>query len=222
MTGPQQPGDWHLHDHAASNNPAEAADSGSWSPPAADQAVPGRRPLTSRGRSWLLLVVAVAMVLIYVMIWTMFADTHMRDRFVQMPSGEWSEPTIGQARYRVNRLIQTERLNNPGDPEDPEVAEAGTVFVVAEVEVVQLAVDDRFFCKTALVVAGPRQIEETSVYLDGTKLPTNCEADELKVGEPKRFLSIFTVPRQFADEIYGVGVQYSDYGAPYQVVRPPA
>lgn len=221
MSGPQQPGDWRLHDHSVTGPPEH--DQPEWAQPAADQAVPGRRPLTSRGRSWLLFLAAMCLVLTYVVIWTMYADTHQTDRFIQRPPGEPSQVTVNHAQYRVHSMIKTERIENADDPEDPAVAEAGTIFVLAEVEVVQLAEDDLFFCQAELAVSGVRRIADSAPYnIDDKKLPTSCDKDEFGINEPYRFLAIFRVPTRFADEIYGIAVYYTDYGAPYQVIRPPA
>lgn len=227
--GPQQPGDWHLHgrpahpgydqDHAEfSTNLVPPA---AWAPPTADQQVSGRRPLTSRGRSWLLFVTVGCLVLMYLLIWIRYADTHQTDRYIQIPPGEASATSVSKTQYRVHNLVKTEQLNNPGRPDEPEVAEAGTIFVVAEVEVLRQAEDDLFYCKTDLAVAGIRRIETSSPYLSDTALPTRCESDKINVGQPYRFLAVFTVPKQFADQIYGIAVQYTDYGEPFQVIRPP-
>lgn len=227
MTGPQQPGDWHLHEHTgprpAEHDPGDPGTGPAWAVPVVEQRVPGRRPLTSRGRSWLLFLTAGCLVLIYMVIWTVFAAAHTDDRYVQLPPGQPSATTVNNAQYRVHSLIKTERINNPGDPEDPNIADAGTVYVLAEVEVLRVAEDDLFFCTADLAVEGNRRISSGGgVYIDGGKLPTACSSDEIKVGHPYRFLAIFTVPAQFADQVYGVAVYYTEYGAPWQVVRPPA
>lgn len=227
MTGPQQPGDWHLHDHSL-QRPTEhqAPNSGAagpdWNPPTADQLVPGRRPLTSRGRSWLLLLVAGCLVLMYVVIWGQYAVTHMSDRYVQLAPGQPSELTVANTQFRVHKLARTDKIDDPSQPDEPAVPTPGTTFVVAEIEVLRVAESDVFGCQAKLAVEGVRQIELASVYTDDKDLPTTCYSDEVKVGEPYRFLAIYEVPLQYADQIYGIAVDYTDYGAPFQVIRPPA
>jgi hypothetical protein len=229
MTGPQQPGDWHLHEHPdprlrqVEQDPGDPGARPAWAVPAVEQRVPGRRPLTSRGRSWLLFFTAGCLVLIYMAIWTTFASSRTQDRYVQLPPGQPSATTVNQDQYRVRNLVKTERINDPSNPDEPIIAEAGTIFVTAEVEVLRLADDGIYACQAFLAVDGVRRISQSGgVYIDGGKLPTSCSSDEIKVGQPYRFLAIYTVPTQFADRIYGIAVNYSDYGAPWQVIRPPA
>ncbi|WP_152365143.1 hypothetical protein [Microlunatus speluncae] len=228
MSGPQQPGDWHLHEHAgprpAEHDPGDPGTGVAWAQPTVEQRVPGRRPLTSKGRSWLLFLTAGCLVLIYMVIWTVYAAAHTDDRYVQLPPGQPSATSVNKMQYRVHSLVKTERINNPAEPDEPYIADAGTVYVVAEVEVLRVAENDVFYCQAELAVEGTRRIASGggSIYLDGTKLPTSCPSDELKVGHPFRFLAIFVVPTEFADQIYGIAVQYTDYGAPFQVIRPPA
>lgn len=230
MTGPQQPGDWHLHEHGdparhqVEQGPADPAPGQSWTPPAADQRVPGRRPLTSRGRSWLLFLTAGCLVLIYMVIWIVYAAAHTVDRYVQLPPGQPSATSVTQAQYRLKSLVKTERINDKDDPDDPQIAEAGTIFVVAEFEVVRVAEDDVFYCQAELVVDGYRKIGNASpTALDGDPEDSlSCSGDDLKIGQPYRFQSTYTVPTRFADKIYGVAVTYTGSGAPYQVIRPPA
>ncbi|GAB3746023.1 hypothetical protein [Microlunatus parietis] len=227
--GPQQPGDWRLHDHRPEGpvpqQAGPAPEPASWSQPAPEQAVPGRRPLTARGRSWLMLVTVGCLVLMYLLIWIWYADTHMHDRFVQLPPGQPSATTVNKAQYRVHRLFVTERFDNPDYPEQPYLADAGTVFVAAEIEILRVEEGEHFYCQAKLAVQGNRQLEpRSSVYIDhlkDSKAPVNCQSDDIKVGVPYRFVEIYTVPKQFADEIFGIAVQYTDYGAPYQVVQPP-
>jgi hypothetical protein len=227
MTGPQQPGDWHLHEHGDPARQQAERDPGdpgqSWALPAGDQRIAGRRPMTSRGRSWLLFVTAVSLVLIYVVIWTLHATTHMQDRYVQLPPGQTSATSVTKAQYRVNSLVKTERINDPSQPDDPQIAAAGTIYVVAEIEVLRVEDYENFYCGADLAVDGVRKISLSGgVYLDDTKLPTSCSKDDVAVGQPYKYQAIYSVPTAFADKIYGVAVTYADYGAPYQVIRPPA
>lgn len=228
--GPQQPGDWHLHDHrpqaAVPQSSGPAPDPPApWTGPQQDQVVAGRRPLTARGRSWLMLAVVGCLVLMYVLIWLWYSDTHMHDRFVQVPPGQASAVTVDKAQYKVHRMFYTERFDNPDYPEQPYLADAGTIFLAAEVEVLKTEPSEFFICKADLVVVGPRQIESgSSVYIDNlkdSKAPSRCESDKVKIGEPYRYFEIYAVPKHFADQTFGMAVRYTDYGAPFQVIRPP-
>lgn len=103
------------------------------------------------------------------------------------------------------------------DHGDAVPADAGTVWVVGDVEVTRKATED-FFCGLDLVVAGHRTIAAAPPYVMRAE-PTSCTADDVAVGASYRYLAIYRVPIRYAGEIYGLALR-ADVGA-RPVIRPP-
>lgn len=175
-------------------------------------------PMTPRRRAWWWAACAAALVVTYLVIWTVYSMAHLSSyaRYEQLRPGASAHHL--QADFRLLSLVRTDELT--AESGDGQIAAAGTVWVVAELEVVQRAQDPNFVCTTRLLGPDRRAWEVAS--LDITR-PTSmfCSDDDLQVGRPYRYEQVYEVPARYADEIYGVVVVNSSDARPNQVLTPP-
>ena len=176
------------------------------------------RPLSRRARAWLWTACAAALVLCYLVLWTVYSMTHLSSfpRYDQLPAGA-SARQLG-ADFRLLNLVRTEELT-AAEGADPQIAAVGAVWVVATLEVVQRTKEPNFVCSTALLGPGRRAWEPA--VLDVSRSASRfCSDDELRVGEPFRFEQVFEVPVKYADALYGVVVVNRGDARPQQVLTP--
>lgn len=172
------------------------------------------RGLGDRARSWIMAGMAFALVLVFLAIWMTYAGTHTYERYQQLPPGV-STTTYGIT-YKLIKLTRTEVIVN-GDETKP--AQAGTVYIVAELEITTTKKDPA--CGVELVGSGKRTWESQTEFFD-RKLPQYCGDYEHPVtrGKPWRFEQIFVIPAKLAGQLYGVAAPDHSSGAPIKVLTP--
>jgi hypothetical protein len=182
-------------------------------PRRADVPTAGRR-LGDPGRSWIMVGMALALVMIYLAIWATYAGTHTHDRYRQLSPG--ATTTVDGIRYKLIKLTRTEVIIN-GDESEP--SQAGTVYVIAELELLTTKKDPT--CSADLVGSGDRTWESEASFFS-RKLPQYCGDFDHPVtpGKPWRFEQIYVVPATFADRLYGVAVPDRSSPAPIPVLTP--
>lgn len=176
----------------------------------------GAPTLTSRARSWLLLACAASLVGVYLVGWGFYATTHTVDRFEQLAPG--ARASVNDAEVRVVEVLRTTRLDD-ADGGEPELAPAGVSYVVATVEVLRHADHELFVCRLDLVGPGQRQWETENLYVERS-LPVGCSTDDVRIGQPYRYLAVYAVPDRFVDGLYGLALEPYD-GQPKLVLTPP-
>ncbi len=174
--------------------------------------------LSHRNRGWLWTACAAALVGIYLAVWTVYSMTHLSGypRYEQRPPG--ASALHLQADFRLLSLIRTEELS--AESADSQISAPDTVWVVAELEVVQRAADPFFVCNTQLL--GPDHRVWDVATVDVSRSQSKFCADEnLKVGQPYGFEQVYEVPQRYANEIYGVVLVNNSNAQPNQVLSPP-
>ncbi|MBA8793655.1 hypothetical protein FHX74_001260 [Friedmanniella endophytica] len=183
---------------------------------AARPAVPARWTRfvgSDRRRSWLITGCVTALVVTYLVIWTLYAGTHTYPRYRQLAAGAAS---TGNTSFRVTSLVSTEAVRTKyGDVAHPD---PGAVFVVAEVTVLLRAPEEDPICGLDLLGPGGRTWE-TPIGGPTTDQPSDC-SDGLVVGRPFSYQQIFEIPATYADQLRGLVVVNHLTGAPSQVIRP--
>ncbi len=177
------------------------------------------RQLSPRTRAWLWTCCAGALVLIYLVLWTLYSMTHLSSfaRYEQLPAGV-SARQLG-ADFRLVSLVKTEELMAAED-RGPQFAAANAVWVVATLEVVQQTLEPSFVCSTELLGPAGRAWEPAPMLDVSRSASRFCRDEELRVGEPFQFEQVFEVPARFADELFGVVVVNRADARPQQVLTP--
>ena len=172
--------------------------------------------LSDRARSWIMAMIAFCAVLIFLIIWTTYGQTHVKDRFEQLAPG--ATATVDESTFRVIGMKQTEVIV---DGHDNNPSAANTVWVIATMELTLSHKVKNFGCDLELVGPDKRTWEPKSDFYD-RKLPGYCGDYDHPItpGKPWRFEQIFEVPTKYADRIYGVAAVYLGVAAPMNVLRP--
>lgn len=172
---------------------------------------------SSRRRAWCWSACAAALVGIYLVVWTVYSMSHLSayPRYVQLPPGVSAEHL--QADFRLLSLVQTEELT--AESGDSQVSAANTVWVVAELEVVQRARDPDFVCNTQLLGPDRRAWDVASLDVSRPR-SMYCSDEDMQIGRPYRFEQVYEVPAQYADGIYGVVVVNHSDARPSDVLTP--
>ncbi len=176
---------------------------------------PRRDP--ARRRAWLVTAAVALLVLTYLVVWSTYASTHMVTRYRVLDAGAAGTRLDGE--YRLLSLVRSDRLATD-DGGEPQIADAGTTFVVAQVELVQRRPNELFLCTVNLL--GPdRRVWESS-YPDVSRPSAACSEDLAVPGRAFRYETVFVVPDIDADALVGVVLLDNSSGARTQVLRPPA
>ncbi len=173
---------------------------------------------SSRRRAWLLTAAVALLVLTYLTAWSGYAAMHTADRYRQLAPG--ASGSRAGAQVRLLSLVRTERLVSR-EQQDPQIAGAGAVFVVAELELVQQWPVELVSCSDAdLLGPGGRRWE--SISADVLRQVPSCDSADIVVGQPYRFETVYLVPLRHVDNV--VGVALVDVSTPRRtsVLRPPA
>jgi len=174
-------------------------------------------PPLSRRRAWLLLGVVALVTVLYLTGWSTWAHTHTANRYRALPPG--AAGVRAGAEFRLLSLVRSDRLaNSRGD--EPQVADAGATFVVAQVEVLRQREDGVFTCGVDLLGAGGRVWSSTTAEVP--RAAPSCSADAVALGAPFRYEAVFLVPERDVDRL--VGVALTDRSGPQRsaVLRPPS
>lgn len=184
---------------------------------AATPAAPSAAGPPSRRRAWLVLAAVALVSLLYLTGWSIWAHTHTASRYELLPPG--AAGSRGGADFRLLSLTRSDRLAGSTGA-DPQVADAGATFVVAQLEVVRRREDETFLCAVDLL--GPDQRVWTATTVEVQRSVPSCVSGETHVGAPRRFEAVFLVPARDADRL--VGVALTDRSGPQRspVLRPPA
>lgn len=171
-------------------------------------------PPSDRRRSWMVAAMAFALVLIYLSIWMTYAGMHTYPRFQQLPAG--GTTTVDGVTYKLVSLTRTQVITN-GD--ETNRAQANATYVIAVLEIVSTKKDPS--CSVELVADGKRTWESNTEFFE-RKLPQYCgDYDHpLTPGKPWRLEQIFLIPSDFANRLYGVGVEDDTSAAPTAVLTP--
>lgn len=176
-------------------------------------------PDLSRRRAWLLTTVVALLVLVYLVGWSLYAGTHTADRYRQLPPG--AVGTRAGAEVRLLSLTRTQRLA-AADGGDPQIADAGTTFVVAELELTQRRSVDIVVCTADLLGADQRLWEPEVLGVRVQRPESTCRSDAAALDQPRRFDEIYVVPTAFVDGLVGVALTDHSNADRTQVLRPPA
>lgn len=179
---------------------------------------PGPRPLRRR-RAWLQTAVVALLVLLYLVGWTVYATTHTGERYRQLPPG--AAGTRADADLRLLGLTRTERLLDSGGG-DPQLAEAGSTFVVAELELTQRRPTELVTCTADLLGPDQRLWERDVLGVRVQRQTPTCDSADVVVGRPYRFEAVYVIPVRFADQLVGVALTDHLTSARTPVLRPPA
>lgn len=174
-------------------------------------------PPLSRRRAWLLLGVVALVVVVYLAVFSVWAHTHTTPRYAQLAPG--AVGTRGGAEFRLLSLTRSAELAD-AEGGQPQVADAGATFVVAQVEVLRRVEDGPFLCGVDLLGPGGRVWTPTSLEVQRA-VPT-CSGADVAVGQWRRFESVFLVPERYADQLVGAALTDSSGPDRSAVLRPPA
>jgi hypothetical protein len=165
-------------------------------------------------RAWLITLSIGCWVLTCIAVWAVYAGTHVNTRYLQSEPGA-SVTDYNQVTYRALGIRQTEVIVD-GDEMTP--SNANTVWVVVDLELTIPHPVETVGCALPLVAEGGRTWESETFY--SRELPSWCDSDEIKPGQPYHFQLIFQVPVRYADQVYGVSVEDPSSPAPAIVLRP--
>lgn len=156
-----------------------------------------------------------ALVLLYLLWWTTYAQVHFEPRYAPRPPGAAGE--VAGTSIRVLSMVAAPRLADQRYGGEPDSAVPGAVWVVAELEAVH-APGVAGLCTLELLGPGGRRW--TPQTTTSRTLPS-CSSAALSA-RPSSFETVFLVPERFADRLVGIVLlDPSDPGrAP--VVTPPA
>jgi hypothetical protein len=190
----------------------EAADAPGAEVPAAASLAPR---LTSRRRAWLQTVAVLLVVVIYLLAWSSYSAAHTLDRYRRLAPGEAA--TRAEGRTRLLSLTRADRLTDSKGGRDA-VADAGTTYVVAELELTQQQPVEYPYCSGVLLGPGGRtwQLAGTSVE----RAVSSCDPSAVVVGRPYRYEGIYEVPLRYADQIVGVALPDQTEAGRTPVLRP--
>ena len=172
---------------------------------------------SGRRRSWLLLLLAAALVVSYLSVWTVYSAAHTYPRYRQLAPGASATSTSDPEHYRVLKLTASSIA--AGSDGDPVRAAAGEVWVIARIEV---TIDQREeYPGCGLSLLGPAgRLWEASSDAPPRKLPTYCNGDDVKPGVPFVFEQLFQVPKRYADQLRGLVLVNALTAAPSPVLTP--
>ena len=172
--------------------------------------------LSKRNQSWLLAVCAFFLVGIYLSVWSVYAATHLEDRYEQLPAGDGARSADLQ--LRVLSMKTSETIGTTEG--EPEIALANSTFVFAEIELVASVKEDYYLCSLQLVGPDKRTWGPYGYYSERA-LPNLCNSDDVKLGEPYLYEAIYQVPTRYVGNLYGLAIEpYT--GEPQMVISPPA
>lgn len=164
-------------------------------------------------RSWLITFSVGCWVFIFLTIWSVYAATHLIDRYV--PSEPGTMVTQDHQSYQVLDMRQTEVIV---DGEEQTTSNADTVWVVVDLEVTIDKKLDVVLCDLPLVAVGKRTWKSETFY--SREIPTWCDSEEFTVGKPYPVQLIYQVPTKYVDQVYGVVLEDPSSPAPSIVLRP--
>lgn len=172
----------------------------------------------SRRRAWLLTGAVALLVLVYLTVWSGYAVVHTGDRYRQLAPG--APGGRAGAEIRLLSLVRSDRLTSR-EAQDPQIAGAGAVFVVVELEMVQQRSVEFVNCSGADLL-GPDGRRWESISTDVLRQVPYCDSSNVVVGQPYRFETVYLVPLRYVDNV--VGVALVDVSTPRRtpVLRPPA
>ena len=185
-----------------------------------DPAPPVAPRPSERRRAWLWTAVVGLVVLIYLVGWTVYSLAHTgEDRYRAFEPG--AAATALDAEWRLVSLVRTTRL--AASSGEPGYADAGSTFVVAQLERTPVTVSDFAFCTTALLGPGGRVWEPGGYGLGVPSRDTpSCDLEDREVGRTYRFEVVYVVPSAFVDEVVGVALPDGTTAGRTPVLRPPA
>ncbi len=163
----------------------------------------------------------VCLVLLYIIWWTSYVETHVDERFAQQPPGAAGQAGAGGTTLRLLSLTSAPLLADQGSGPDPEPSPArpGTVWVVAVLEGVQAPGAEEYFCTFELLGPEGRRWERTDQYDRATP---SCSSELFAPGTPVRFEATFEVPERFAGELHGIALLDPTTADRVPVITPPA
>lgn len=185
-----------------------------------DPAPPRAERPADRRRAWLRTAVVALVVLGYLVGWTVYALAHTGDdRYRAVEPGEAA--TALDAEWRLLSLVQTTRLAASAGEDG--YAEAGSTFVVAQLERTPVTATDFAFCTTALLGPGGRVWGPGGYGLGVPSRDTpSCGSEDTVVGRTYRFEVIYVVPTGLLDDVVGVALPDGTTARRTPVLRPPA
>lgn len=155
-----------------------------------------------------------ALVVLYLLWWTTYAQVHFEQRYAPAAPGAAGE--VAGTSIRVLSLTAAAQLADQKYGGEPESAEPGTVWVVAELEAVQAPGAPTFYCSLELLGPDGRR---WSPQIKTARTLSSCSADALS-DRPVRFETIFLVPERFRGELVGIALLDSTDAGRVPVVRP--
>ena len=172
---------------------------------------------SGRRRSWLILLLAAALVFSYLSVWTVYSAAHTYPRYRQLAAGASATSTSNPEHYRVLELTATTVA--AGSDGDPVRAAADEVWVIARIEVTIDRPEKYLGCDLSLL--GPDgRLWEASLDAPQRKLPTYCNGDDVKPGVPYVYEQLFQVPKRYADQLRGLVLVNTLTAAPSPVLTP--
>ena len=170
---------------------------------------------SERRRAWLITALAFLLVCTYLSLWAAFSGSHTYPRYRQLAPG--APGTSGVEHYRVLSLTSSEIAASDGG--DPEPAPAGTVWVVATLQVTIDQPEELIGCDLSLLGPGGRVWGTT---LDGPSraLHGYCDSEDVRPGVPYTFEGIYEIPTGYADQVRGLVLVNHLSAAPSQVISP--
>lgn len=190
---------------------AEAAEAGT---PATPSLAP--QP-TNRRRAWLQALAVLLVVVIYLVAWSSYSAAHTLDRYRRLAPGEAA--TRADSRTRLLSLTRTDRVTDSTGGRDA-VADAGTTYVVAELELTTQRPAEYAYCSGVLLGPGGR-----TWLLAGTSVERavpGCDSSAVVVGQPYRYEAIYEVPLRYVDQVVGVALPDPAEAGRTPVIRPPS
>ena len=155
-----------------------------------------------------------ALVVLYLLWWTTYAQVHFAQRYAPQPPGTAGE--VAGTSIRVLSLTAAPQLAHPAYGDEPESAAPGAVWVVAELEAVQAPGAPTYFCSLELLGPDGRRWEHQ--IESGRTLPA-CSSDAVSE-RPVRFEEVFLVPERYRGRLVGIALLDASDPGRVPVVRP--
>jgi hypothetical protein len=164
-------------------------------------------------RRILLLVITSALVLIYLIWWVSYAQTHQNPRYRQLAPG--AVVSVKGLTVRLEQLIIADQLAAEDKTEPPAVPVSGAVWVVA-----QYQVSHRDFKQTCcnFVLVGANGATWSDAYPSVGRTLGSFYSSETA---PYEFEQIFEVPSGVVGQLVGIAVEDLTSPARTPVLRPP-
>jgi hypothetical protein len=169
-------------------------------------------------RTTLFVTAVAAMVLVYLLWWTTYAEIHIEGRYTQRPAGATGK--VGGTSIRLLSLTRSPLLADQKSGGPPDKASPGTTWVVADLEGLQRPGAPKLLCTFELIGPAGRAWENQGFLFDRS-MPS-CTLSEFPPGTPVRFEEVFLVPERFADQLVGVALVDHSVARRTPVVVPPA